>query len=436
MGGIVQKPVHDPFENFQVFKKYTFNGVKLGVGATSQVHEVTRTGYDGTYAVKIIVKDEAEISGRSQKDLQQEVATMSRLKHLNICKFYEMFEDSDLMYWVFENCEGGSLFEKLEVEAVLEEPVAKPMAKDMFSAVTYLHQSGYVHRDLRPENWMLSDFSDDAKLKLTHFRLTVTHADSAYLTQPCGTLHYVAPEVLRGSYGRPSDVWTIGVLLFLMVYGSYPFDGDSSQVVLAKILGEEADWSNSCYALSADAKDILKRLLTKDPAQRISLTEAYKHRWLPRGSHHRGSSGHRPSILGSLFMHKNPAKSPSGEPNANEAHRLDAHKKVHEAHVNDHVAGPQLKVGLGQERRASALVTADLLKSASAHSALVAHMTALAEGDEEAYNSKDDDDSDDDSPENSPTSSPKALSPASSPRALPEKKGTIPSAWTAVCGST
>lgn len=304
MGGIVQRKSRDPYEGFEVFKKYKFSGIKLGIGETCQVHEayhIKDEKEEQMFAVKIIVKDEVEVAGRDLSEIFKEVEILGKIRNSNICKFYEKFEDKSLIYLVHECCEGGTLFEKLEEDAVLEEKVAKPMVLDMFLAVAYLHDKGYIHRDLRPENWMLETNGDETtpgKLKLTHFKLAMQCGKDTILSQPCGTLHYVAPEVLRGHYGRASDVWTLGVLVFLMLYGSYPFDGDTSTAVMTNILASEADWSNSCYALSTDAKDLLKRFFIKDPTNRITMCEALKHTWLPQ----RRVTTERPSILARLDL--------------------------------------------------------------------------------------------------------------------------------------
>lgn len=356
MGGIVQRNSRDPYEGYEVFKKYRFSGIKLGIGETCQVHEAYLSKderEEQMFAVKIIVKDEVEVAGRDLSEIFKEVQILQKIRYPNICKFYEKFEDKSLIYLVYESCEGGTLFEKLEDDAVLEEKVAKPMVLDMFCAVSYLHDKGYIHRDLRPENWMLETNGDEitpGKLKLTHFKLAMQCGKDTILSQPCGTLHYVAPEMLRGNYGLASDVWTLGVLVFLMLYGSYPFDGDSSTAVMTSILASEADWSNSCYALSTDAKDLLKLFFIKDPTKRITVCETLKHPWLPQ---RRGSE--RPSILAKMLGGHSDSVTRTSR-------RSSGGDSLHTPRLRQSIS-TELK-GSDGKRRQSALVTRDLLSTA------------------------------------------------------------------------
>jgi len=169
------------------------------------------------------------------------------------------------------------------------------MCKQMVDAVAHLHSRGVAHLDLKPENWVIGGYLEAPTVKLFNFGLAewCKGGDQTPLTQACGTLHYVAPEVLRGAYGLPADLWTLGVVMFLMMYGAYPFDGDSCQAVMRAILINEPDYSDSRYVLSNDAKDILKRLLVKEPKPRLTAQGAQEHGW---------------------FQEKTDAKSPSTSP--------------------------------------------------------------------------------------------------------------------------
>jgi serine/threonine protein kinase len=359
MGAVIHRGVPEPFEGYEIFRKYRFEGIKLGAGATCQVHEAVNISSNSTYAVKVIVKEEAEVGGRDSDDLKQEADIMSKFKHPNVCHFYELFEDKELMFFVLELCEGGTLFEKLEHDIVMEEQAAKGVAKQMFKAVQYLHDKGFVHRDLRPESWMLSDLSEEPELKLTNFRMAVECSKDEKLSQACGTLHYVAPEVLRGSYGRQADTWTIGVLVFLIVYGSYPFDGDSAEVVMKNILSNDPDWSNSCYILSRELKELLHQLLVKEVESRMTLEQALKHSWLPKGQHSRPGS-RRGSYLDHFLGKKRPSNS-SRTSGVRKINITDTSTSS-STHGHGHSTVPELKTVPGQARRPSAAVTDDLIR--------------------------------------------------------------------------
>mmetsp|Transcript_2489 Transcript_2489/g.4283 ORF Transcript_2489/g.4283 Transcript_2489/m.4283 type:complete len:366 (+) Transcript_2489:134-1231(+) len=330
----------DPLEGYQIFKKYEFS-MKIGVGATSQVHEASQKESGKPVAVKAVVKEESHLAGKSVLLLHKEVDIMRMLNHPNICKLLEMFEDHLIFYFVLEICEGGTLFERLETDIVLEETDGAVIARQMFSAVAHLHDKNILHRDLRPENWLFSTFSQESPVKLINFGLAEMCDNQTALSQPCGTLHYVAPEVLRGKYGRPSDAWTLGVLVFLMLYGSYPFDGDSVSLVLRAILSAEPDWSDSCYALSNDVKDLLKQMLVKDPDERINIVAAYNHGWIKKSA---------------------PRKSEI------EKAQRPSQKERNSQRMSKSVSGvlPEIKGSPGKGRRTSALVTNDLLRQIAA----------------------------------------------------------------------
>jgi len=376
MGAVVHTGVSDAFEGYEIFKKYSFSGIKLGAGTTSQVHEAMGISSGTTFAVKIIVKEEAQLVGKSKDLLHKEANIMRQLRHPNICQFHELFEDKDLIYFVFELCDGGTLFDKLEYDLILEENVAKKFLKGMLRAVAHLHDKGYIHRDLRPENWMLSDWSDKAEIKLANCGMCVECQSDTRLSQPCGTLHYVAPEVLRGDYGRPSDVWTIGVVLFLILYGSYPFDGDSAREVMTVILISEPAWGDSCQQLSSEVKNLLKGLLDKEPSRRLPIEVALRHPWVPKGNGlSRQSSHNRMSTMGSFIPKILQRHSVSS--------RCDQVVGIRRANDAAPPSVPELKGKPGQARRQSNLVTSDLINSTMSRGSMTeiqAQVQSLLEG--------------------------------------------------------
>mmetsp|Transcript_39420 Transcript_39420/g.125307 ORF Transcript_39420/g.125307 Transcript_39420/m.125307 type:complete len:378 (-) Transcript_39420:129-1262(-) len=326
-----------PIADLEVFLKYDFVA-KLGTGATSQVHEGSCKQSKRPVAIKCIVKEEAEAMGRHE--LKQEALLMRRVEHDNICRLYEMLEDDLIVYFVLELLSGGTLFDRLESDIVLEEAVALRISRQMVSAVLHMHERSIVHRDLKPENWLFTDFSDKNKIKLINFGLAET---CATFTQPCGTLHYVAPEVLRGSYGQPADIWTLGVVTFLMLYAAYPFDGESCQTVLQSILGSEPDWADSCYALSADVMDFLKKTLLKDPDSRLTANQALQHGWFKAYE----------TISGSPSLKRLPS---------NLNRRLSASIQLEGLPKAVQAELPQIKGAPGQGRRMSTFVTSELIR--------------------------------------------------------------------------
>lgn len=319
MGCRLGKPDPDYVEGLEVFRRYDFVAVR-GRGATSQVHEAADKLTGQSFAVKCIVKtEEARLLGRPHSEKWAE-RKWGILEHPNVCRLHGTFQDSQLQYFVMELCEGGTLFEKLEEEIVLEENDAGRIAWQMMSAAAHLHDKAICHRDLKPESWLMSDHSQQAKVKLISFGLAEVCEDGEELTQPCGTLHYLAPEVLRGRYTKSADLWTLGVVIFLSLYAAYPFDGESCATVMQSILVSEPDWSDSCYALSQEARNLLRQLLVKEPSARLSASAALRHEWFkararPSSSESSDRKGARKSLHRGLSFPPAGTQSASGAVN-------------------------------------------------------------------------------------------------------------------------
>jgi serine/threonine protein kinase len=180
----------------------------------------------------------------------------------------------------------------------------------------------------------------------------------------------VAPEILRGSYGMPADMWTLGIVGFLMVYAAYPFDGESCQAVMQSILGSEPDWSDSCYALSQAARDFLRLLLVKDPGKRLTAMQARNHDWFSTACvtrANRTTTASRRSTMRLSRTMSSPANATVEKitPDSCRASfrasrtmtcRLEGAPMVNDAEL------PQIRGLPGQGRRASAYVTPELIR--------------------------------------------------------------------------
>jgi len=304
-----------PLTGYDVFLKYDIETPKLGTGGHSQIFEASNRATKETCAIKCVVCENA--NDRPRKELAKEIAIMRKFEHENVCRLFETFEDESIYYLVIELCMGGPLFDHLEADIVVEEDQAARLVNDMVSAVTHIHAKDIIHRDLKPENFLLSECSLESKVKLINFQTAESCTKEETLTKPCGTLHYVAPEVLRGRYGRAADMWSLGIVTFLMVYAAYPFDGSSTSGIMKAILTGNPDWTDSCYALSNVAMDFLKQVLTKNPKVRLTAAEALEHNWLtrkdvaPKGSIITARRGQTSMILPRYSVHTSPSLGPS-----------------------------------------------------------------------------------------------------------------------------
>ena len=179
-----------------------------------------------------------------------------------------------------EYCSGGELLEKLIDKGRFEESECALIFEKLFSAIKYLHEHGIVHRDLKPENIVFSDQSRDSEIKLIDFSLSRKVDEAEKLQSIVGTPSYVAPEVLKGSYDYRCDYWSIGALLYLMLGGTPPFEGQTNSDVFSKILSGTLSFEGPHWGkISSKAKDLISKLLVVDPNARYDATKALKHPW-------------------------------------------------------------------------------------------------------------------------------------------------------------
>merc|ERR1712100_647202 len=243
-------------------------GEVLGRGAFSVVKKVTSKRSGRVYAVKIIDKKNV---GQDMNRLRIEIDILTKVKHPNIINLKEIMEDEDTLYIITELVTGGELFDKL---------VAR-----MVSAIDYLHSMNIVHRDLKPENLLLKDSSNVSEVKLADFGLSkiVSEGVQKQLMQTaCGTPGYVAPEVLTADgYDKEVDLWSIGVITYILLCGFPPFYNEHLPVLFEAIMKADYDYPEDYWdEISDTAKNFIDRLLVVDPTKRMTTGEALAHPWL------------------------------------------------------------------------------------------------------------------------------------------------------------
>jgi len=215
--------------------------------------------------------------------LYQEIDIMKSLDHPNIIKLYETFQDHRSIYLVMELCDGGELFDRIVAAGNFTEVQAAVLMQQAFRPIYYMHQQGITHRDIKPENFILSskESIEVANLKLIDFGLSCKFTSGKSLTTKAGTPYYVAPQVLSGDYNELADVWSCGVVMYVLLCGYPPFHGETDATVLARVKAgvykfPEAEWAN----ISEDAKDLIKHCLEKDVNLRFSAEAAVNHVWI------------------------------------------------------------------------------------------------------------------------------------------------------------
>ncbi|KAE9447200.1 hypothetical protein C3L33_20896, partial [Rhododendron williamsianum] len=233
-------------------------------------------------AVKVIPKAKMT-TAIAIEDVRREVKILRALAgHKNLVQFYDAFEDHDNVYIAMELCEGGELLDRiLSRGGKYSEDEAKAVMVQILNFVAFCHLQGVVHRDLKPENFLFTSKDEHSQLKAIDFGLSDFVRPDERLNDIVGSAYYVAPEVLHRSYSTEADVWSIGVIAYILLCGSRPFWARTESGIFRAVLKadpsfEEAPWPS----LSSEAKDFVKRLLNKDPRKRMSATQALSHPWI------------------------------------------------------------------------------------------------------------------------------------------------------------
>lgn len=263
-------------------KKYNL-GDKLGSGQFADVFLATlKANTKEVYAVKIIKK--SKLTTKADKEgLEMEISILQEIDFHGIIKLYDVYEAQAEWYLVTELAKGGELFDRIvekTKDGAYSEKEAALIVMQIAESLKYCHDMNVVHRDLKPENLLLESDEGNAKVKLADFGF------AAYCQKPlndgCGTLVYVAPEILRGDeYKTKPDMWSLGVIAYILLCGYPPFFHTSQEELSRKIVRgryrfRPEDWER----VSNDAKDFIRGLLKRDPDKRMSAQDVLNHPWI------------------------------------------------------------------------------------------------------------------------------------------------------------
>lgn len=232
-----------------------------------------------TFAVKVVRVDKSH--HQEEARIMNEVAIMKSLNHPNVLKLIDFFEESPNFYLVMELMEGGDLFDRVATKMQYKEVDARKLALSFLRAVEHIHSHCVAHRDLKPQNLLLKSIQNDCDVKVSDFSFAKrVHTPKSLLTR-CGTPTYVAPEILKNHpHDEMADMWSVGVIIFVILVGYPPFIEEDQRVLFRKIrLGDycflEEDWSG----ISKEAKNLITKLLIVDPDQRWTASQALGHKW-------------------------------------------------------------------------------------------------------------------------------------------------------------
>ncbi|XWS60623.1 hypothetical protein CRYUN_Cryun07bG0051500 [Craigia yunnanensis] len=216
------------------------------------------------------------------EDVRREVAIMSTLpEHPNIVKLKATYEDNENVHLVMELCEGGELFDRIVARGHYTERAAANVAKTIAEVVRMCHKNGVIHRDLKPENFLFANKKEHAPLKAIDFGLSVFFKPGERFSEIVGSPYYMAPEVLKRNYGPEVDVWSAGVILYILLCGVPPFWAETEQGVALAILRGVIDFKREPWPqVSESAKSLVRQMLEPDPKKRLTAQQVLEHSWL------------------------------------------------------------------------------------------------------------------------------------------------------------
>jgi len=284
---------HPVFKADKQLKKTYECGDILGSGAFAEVRRCMHLESGEEYAIKIVKKKHFDSNPELRKGSWiDEVNILKDLDHPSIVKVVDVFDSPKYICIVMELVRGGDLFDAVVSAKRFTESKAKNAFRDMCHALKYLHDRDIVHRDIKPENFLVEDSadSDQISVKMGDFGLAKFLGEKTVAQTLCGTPQYLSPEVIHyaqmhtsdmdcrcdtNGYGKPVDIWSLGCVIFILLAGYSPFNGESD-ILTCNYKMHPKRWNT----VSLCAKDLVQRMLVVDPKKRYTVEECLKHEWL------------------------------------------------------------------------------------------------------------------------------------------------------------
>ncbi|XP_004511540.1 calcium-dependent protein kinase 1-like [Cicer arietinum] len=274
MGRVLGRPMED------IRSTYTF-GRELGRGQFGVTYLVTHKITKEQFACKSIATRKI-INRGDLDDIRREVQIMHHLTgHRNIVELKGAYEDHHSVNLIMELCAGGELFDRIIAKGHYSERAAAELCGQMVTVVHNCHSMGVMHRDLKPENFLFLSKEETSPLKATDFGLSVFFKPGDVFNDLVGSAYYVAPEVLHRRYGPEADIWSAGVILYILLSGVPPFWAENEKGIFEAILLGHIDFESDPWpSISSSAKDLIKKMLRADPKERLSAVEVLNHPWM------------------------------------------------------------------------------------------------------------------------------------------------------------
>ncbi|KAL7107894.1 hypothetical protein ACP275_06G082300 [Erythranthe tilingii] len=262
--------------------KETFTiGKKLGQGQFGTTFLCVEKSTNLQYACKSIAKRKL-LTDEDVEDVRREIQIMHHLAgHPNVISIKGAYEDAVAVHVVMELCAGGELFDRIIQKGHYTERKAAELTRTIVGVVEACHSLSVMHRDLKPENFLFVDQKEESLLKTIDFGLSMFFKPGERFNDVVGSPYYVAPEVLRKRYGPEADVWSAGVIVYILLSGVPPFWAESEQGIFEQVLHGDLDFSSDPWpSVSDSAKDLVRKMLVRDPKRRITAHEVLCHPWV------------------------------------------------------------------------------------------------------------------------------------------------------------
>ncbi|EER93237.1 hypothetical protein BDA96_01G046200 [Sorghum bicolor] len=256
-------------------------GGELGRGEFGITYLCTESATGARYACKSISKRKLR-TPVDVEDVRREVDIMRHMPaHPNIVSLRAAYEDEDAVHLVMELCEGGELFDRIVARGHYTERAAAAVLRTIVEVVQMCHRHGVMHRDLKPENFLYANKKESSPLKAIDFGLSVFFRPGERFSEIVGSPYYMAPEVLKRNYGPEVDVWSAGVILYILLCGVPPFWAETEQGVAQAIIRSVVDFKREPWPrVSEPAKDLVRRMLDPNPLTRFTAAQVLEHPWL------------------------------------------------------------------------------------------------------------------------------------------------------------
>ncbi|KAK8697601.1 hypothetical protein V6N13_113742 [Hibiscus sabdariffa] len=274
LGTVLGRPMEDVRSTYNI-------GKELGRGQFGVTRLCINKKTGEKFACKTIAK--RKLANKEDiEDVKREVQIMHHLTgQPNIVELKGAYEDKQSVHLVMELCAGGELFDRIIAKGHYTERAAASLLRTIVQIVHTCHSMGVIHRDLKPENFLLLSKEEDSPLKATDFGLSAFYKPGEEFKDIVGSAYYIAPEVLKRKYGPEADIWSIGVILYILLCGTPPFYAESEHGIFNAIIRGHIDFNCDPWPrISPQAKDVVTRMLNLDPKKRLTASQVLSHPWI------------------------------------------------------------------------------------------------------------------------------------------------------------